>query len=52
MTWYEFLLFFHISMAAMDDLWLWVSVAGFALLAAVLVRSGLRARLAPASVTN
>jgi hypothetical protein len=84
MTWYEFLLFFHISMAVIwvggatmiqfffradlmllfliifdiatkpqwGDLSLWVALAGFAILAGILVRNGLNTRLAAAAAAN
>jgi uncharacterized membrane protein len=42
-----FLLIFDMAVKpSWDDAWLWVAVGGFALLAIVLVRSGLRARVA------
>ena len=45
-----FLLIFDMAVKpSWDDVWLWVAVGGFALLAAVLVRSGLRAKLASAT---
>jgi hypothetical protein len=45
-----FLLIFDMAVKpSWDDVWLWIAVAVFAVLAAVLVRNGLRARLAAAS---
>ena len=44
-----FLLIFDMAVKpSWDDAWLWIAVGAFALLAAVLVRNGLRARLAAA----
>ncbi len=45
-----FLLIFDMAVKpSWDDVWLWIAVGGFALLAAVLVRNGLHAKLASAT---